>query len=78
VRKDIEVGFPPFKRGSEYLLFLRLNPMTYTFEVRSGPHGSYEIKNGVIDSLGDSALAAKYEGQRAESVLAALRSAITR
>jgi hypothetical protein len=78
LRKDVEVGFPPFERGTKYLLFLRLNPVTYAFEVRSGPHGSYAIANGVIDSLGDSELAAKYDGKPADAVLEKLRSAMLR
>jgi hypothetical protein len=74
--RGIEPGFPQFSIGDTYLLFLHWNDARSTFEVRAGPNGAYRLSNGVLDSNGQSALAAKQKGRSVASVLAELRMVV--
>jgi hypothetical protein len=78
VRRSVEVDFPRFKPGERYLLFLRLNPASYRFEILYGPNGSYRIVNGKMQPLGRSELASKVSGKLSEHIVAELRAVASR
>lgn len=68
-----EDDFPLFKRGDEYVLFLKWNELRRAFEVVGGPNGTFRLSDGLVTSPGTFAVAKHEIGRRVEDFLSKLR-----
>ena len=71
----IEVGFPKYKQGDQYVLFMTFNTYATMFQPKNGPDGSYEIVASTsINPLGRSPLAVAQQGRPASTFIADLKA----
>lgn len=76
IRRSKEVGFPDFKPGKVYVLFLSWNPVLEGFELKYGPNSTFELQSdGTIQSPGRSEFAKSQVGKPKGTFLTAIRSA---
>jgi len=69
-----EMGFPPFRIGGEYVLFMTKDPATGLLTPKWAADGAYAINEGRVESPGRSPAALLNAAKSSDSFLRELRS----
>jgi len=70
-----EIGFRPFQKGEELLVYLKMASGIDGYVLTFGPESAYKIKNGTLQPFGRSAVARQHDGKNVGSIVAALHRA---
>jgi hypothetical protein len=70
-----EIGFRPFQKGEELLVYLKMASAIDGYVLTFGPEAAYKIKNGTLQPFGRSAVARQHDGKSVSSIVAALQRA---
>jgi hypothetical protein len=69
-----EIGFRPFQKGEELLVYLKMASGIDGYVLRFGPEAAYKIKNGTLQRFGRSAVASQHDGKSVASIVATLHA----
>jgi hypothetical protein len=72
--KSYEIGFRPFQKGEELLVYLKMASGIDGYVLKFGPEAAYKIANGTLRPFGRSAVARQHDGKSVGSIVAALRA----
>jgi hypothetical protein len=72
--KSYEIGFRPFQKGEELLVYLKMASGIDGYVLTFGPEGAYKIANGTLRPFGRSAVARQHAGKSVGSIVAALHA----
>jgi hypothetical protein len=73
-RKSYEIGFRPFQKGEELLVYLKMASGVDGYVLAFGPEAAYKIINGTLHPFGRSAVAKQHDGKNVGSVVSALHA----
>jgi hypothetical protein len=73
-QKSYEIGFRPFQKGEELLLYLKMASGVDGYVLAFGPEAAYKITDGTLRPFGRSTVAKQHNGKNVGSVVAALHA----
>jgi hypothetical protein len=69
-----EIGFRPFQKGEDLLVYLRMASGVDGYVLAFGPEAAYKIANSTLQRFGRSVVARQHDGKDVGSVVAALHA----
>ena len=72
--KSYEIGFRPFQKGEEVLVYLKMATGVDGYVLTFGPESAYKATGGILRRFGRSAVGRQHDGKTVGSIVAALRA----
>ena len=72
--KSHEIGFPPFQKGEDILVYLKMATGVDGYVLVFGPESAYRVTGGILQRIGRSVVARQHDGKTVGSIVAALRA----